>query len=79
MQNKVVTIMERSMRELGLNRSASISAAWGRVKANYDDGYGETDDLFAVTEWVRRTRPDDQFGLAVFPSGPSLPCGRPRT
>ncbi len=69
MHNKVVTIMERSMRELGLNTVRFNFRGVGESEGTYDDGYGETDDLFAVTEWVRRSRPDDQLWLGGFSFG----------
>lgn len=69
MHNKVVTIMERSMRELGLRTVRFNFRGVGQSEGQFDDGYGETDDLFAVTEWVRRTRPDDALWLGGFSFG----------
>jgi alpha/beta superfamily hydrolase len=69
MRNKVVTIIERSMRELGLRTVRFNFRGAGESEGEYDDGYGETDDLFAVTEWVRRTRPDDDLWLGGFSFG----------
>lgn len=69
MHNKVVTIMERAMRELGLNTVRFNFRGVGESEGQFDDGYGETDDLFAVTEWVRRTRPADQLWLGGFSFG----------
>lgn len=69
MHNKVVTIMERSMRELGLRTVRFNFRGVGHSDGQYDDGYGETDDLFAVTEWIRRTRPDDDLWLGGFSFG----------
>ncbi|KAA9131363.1 alpha/beta hydrolase [Marinihelvus fidelis] len=69
MHNKVVTIIERSMRELGLRTVRFNFRGVGESEGEYDDGYGETDDLFAVCEWVRRTRPDDALWLAGFSFG----------
>lgn len=69
MHNKVVTIMERSMRELGLRTVRFNFRGVGQSEGEFDDGYGETDDLFAVTEWVRRTRPDDVLWLGGFSFG----------
>jgi alpha/beta superfamily hydrolase len=69
MRNKVVTIMERSMRELGLRTVRFNFRGAGLSEGEHDDGYGETDDLFAVAEWVRRTRPDDQLWLGGFSFG----------
>lgn len=69
MRNKVVTIMERSMRELGLRTVRFNFRGVGASEGSFDDGYGETDDLFAVTEWVRRVRPDDALWLGGFSFG----------
>ncbi len=69
MHNKVVTIMERSMRELGLRTVRFNFRGVGTSEGSFDDGYGETDDLFAVVEWVRRTRPHDQLWLGGFSFG----------
>lgn len=69
MHNKVVTIMERSMRELGLNTVRFNFRGVGESEGGFDDGYGETDDLFCVTEWIRRTRPDDALWLGGFSFG----------
>ncbi len=69
MHNKVVTILERSMRELGLRTVRFNFRGVGASEGTFDDGYGETDDLFAVVEWVRRTRPDDELWLGGFSFG----------
>lgn len=69
MHNKVVTIMERSMRELGLRTVRFNFRGAGESEGEFDDGYGETNDLFAVAEWVRRTRPDDKLWLGGFSFG----------
>jgi len=69
MHNKVVTIMERSMRELGLRTIRLNFRGAGESEGEYDEGYGETDDLFAVTEWVRRSRPNDELWLGGFSFG----------
>lgn len=69
MHNKVVTIVERSMRELGLRTVRFNFRGVGASAGAFDDGYGETDDLFAVTEWVRRARPADSLWLGGFSFG----------
>ena len=69
MHNKVVTIIERAMRELGLRTIRFNFRGAGESEGEHDEGYGETDDLFAVTEWVRHTRPDDELWLAGFSFG----------
>ena len=45
MHNKVVTITERSMRELGLRTVRFNFRGTGESEGQFDDGYGETDDL----------------------------------
>ena len=69
MHNKVVTILERSMRELGLRTVRFNFRGTGESEGEHDDGYGETDDLFTVAEWVRRTRPQDSLWLGGFSFG----------
>jgi uncharacterized protein len=69
MHNKVVTIMERAMRELGLRTVCFNFRGVGASEGSFDDGYGETDDLFAVVEWVRTTRPQDELWLGGFSFG----------
>jgi len=69
MHNKVVTILERSMRELGLRTVRFNFRGVSESEGEHDDGYGEIDDLFAVAEWVRRTRPDDSLWLGGFSFG----------
>lgn len=69
MHNKVVTIMERSMRELGLHTVRFNFRGVGLSEGQFDDGYGETDDLFCVVEWVRRSRPQDELWLGGFSFG----------
>lgn len=69
MHNKVVTIIERSMRELGLRTVRFNFRGVGQSEGSHDDGYGETDDLFTVAEWVRKTRPDDELWLGGFSFG----------
>ena len=69
MHNKVVTIMERAVRELGLRTIRFNFRGAGESEGEHDEGYGETDDLFAVTEWVRHTRPNDDLWLGGFSFG----------
>lgn len=69
MHNKVVTIIERSMREIGLRTIRFNFRGAGESEGEHDEGYGETDDLFAVTEFVRHTRPNDELWLAGFSFG----------
>ena len=69
MHNKVVTIVERSLRELGLATVVFNFRGVGASAGSYDDGRGETDDLLAVAGWVRHVRPDDALWVAGFSFG----------
>lgn len=69
MHNKVVTIVERALRELGFATVVFNFRGVGASAGSYDDGRGETDDLLAVAHWVQRVRPDDALWLAGFSFG----------
>jgi len=69
MHNKVVTIMERAARELGLHTIRFNYRGVGDSEGVYDDGYGESDDLMAVVDWVRRVCPDYDLWLGGFSFG----------
>ena len=69
MHNKVVTMIERSVRELGLRTVVFNFRGTGASEGTYDDGRGETLDLLAVAEWVGRVRPNDALWLAGFSFG----------
>jgi len=69
MRNKVVTIMERALRESGLRTLRFNFRGTGESQGAFDDGRGELDDLLAVVEWVRRVRPDDDLWLGGFSFG----------
>lgn len=69
MHNKVVTMLERALRESGLDTVRFNFRGTGASDGAYDDGDGEGDDLAAVAAWVRRMRPDDVLWLAGFSFG----------
>lgn len=69
MRNKVVTIMERALREMGLATVRFNFRGVGDSEGVFDDGEGETADLLAVVEWVRRVRPDTDIWLGGFSFG----------
>ena len=69
MHNKVVTMVERALRESGLDTVRFNFRGTGASTGVYDNGDGEGDDLAAVVAWVRRTRPDDALWLAGFSFG----------
>ena len=69
MGNKVVTITERALRELGLRTVRFNFRGIGATAGTHDDGNGEMDDLLALCAWVERVRPRDVLWLAGFSFG----------
>src|SRR2546423_13546714 len=69
MHNKVVTTLERSLRELGLATVVFNFRGTGASDGVFDDGIGETDDLLAVARWAQHVRPRDALWLAGFSFG----------
>lgn len=69
MHNKVVTMVARSLRELGATTVRFNFRGTGASEGSFDNGQGELDDLRAIAAWVRPHRPDDAFWLAGFSFG----------
>lgn len=69
MHNKVVTMVERALRESGLDTVRFNFRQAGHSQGEYDKGDGEREDLAAVVSWVRGVRPDDALWLAGFSFG----------
>lgn len=69
MHNKVVTIIERALRELGVATVRFNFRGVGESQGEFDEGRGETLDLLAVAEWVQRVRPEAELWLAGFSFG----------
>jgi alpha/beta superfamily hydrolase len=69
MRNKVVTMLERSLRECGLDTLRFNFRSAGESAGDYDNGQGEGDDLAAAVAWVRKVRPGDALWLAGFSFG----------
>ncbi len=69
MHNKVVTMVERALRESGLDTVRFNFRGTGNSEGSYDEGRGEGDDLAAVVAWVRRVRDGDAIWLAGFSFG----------
>ena len=57
MHNKVVTIIERALRELGLDTLRFNFRGIGQSAGSFDEGIGESEDLAAVVDWARKVRP----------------------
>lgn len=69
MHNKVVTILERALLELGLATVRFNFRGVGRSEGVHDDGAGETDDVMAIAGWLRQARAGDALWLAGFSFG----------
>jgi uncharacterized protein len=69
MRNKVVTMLDRSLRESGLDTLRFNFRSGGESAGEYDNGIGESEDLAAAVDWVRKVRPDDALWLAGFSFG----------
>lgn len=69
MHNKVVTIIERSLRELGLDTVRFNFRGIGKSAGTFDEGEGESDDLASVVRWARTVRPEAPLWLAGFSFG----------
>ncbi|MFI4968823.1 MAG: alpha/beta hydrolase [Lysobacterales bacterium] len=69
MRNKVVTILERSLLELGIASVRMNFRGVGRSEGVHDNGVGESDDLVAVADWLHVARPRDVLWLAGFSFG----------
>ncbi len=69
MRNKVVTIMERALREMGLSTVRFNFRGVGDSEGEFDDGEGETLDLIAIFDWVRKVRPNSDVWLGGFSFG----------
>lgn len=69
MHNKVVTVTERALLELGLTTMRFNFRGVGRSEGVHDNGIGETDDLVAIAHWLRAQRPGDVLWLAGFSFG----------
>jgi uncharacterized protein len=69
MHNKVVTMIERSLRELGLATVIFNFRGVGASEGAFDDGRGESEDVLAIAEWIQGVRPNDALWLAGFSFG----------
>jgi alpha/beta superfamily hydrolase len=69
MRNKVVTMIARSLRELGLATVVFNFRGVGASAGEYDDGVGETEDLISAATWAQQARPESALWLAGFSFG----------
>lgn len=69
LRNKVVHMTARALRELGLYTVRFNFRGVGASEGEFDKGFGETDDLLAVVDWVKQVLPDCEIWLAGFSFG----------
>ena len=69
MHNKVVTMVARALRDLGVTTVRFNFRSVGASAGEFDHGNGEQDDLRTVAAWVREQRPDHEMWLAGFSFG----------
>lgn len=69
MHNKVVFMINKTLRSLGLATVRFNFRGVGGSAGNFDKGIGETDDLLAVLTWVKQQLPQAEFWLAGFSFG----------
>jgi hypothetical protein len=69
MHNKVVTILERSLLELGLATVRFNFRGVGQSEGTHGNGVGEADDVVAIANWLRTVRAGDALWLAGFSFG----------
>jgi alpha/beta superfamily hydrolase len=69
MHNKVVTIVERALLELGLAVVRFNFRGIGKSEGEHDNGIGETEDLVAIAAWLRKVGPGDVLWLGGFSFG----------
>ncbi len=72
MDNKVVTTLVRTYRDLGIQALSFNFRGVGGSEGVFDNGVGELDDLLAVVEWAKREYPERGLLLAGFSFGSSI-------
>lgn len=69
MTNKVVYILATTFNQLGVGAVRFNFRGVGRSTGQFDQGEGETEDLYAVAEWVTNQLKPTQLWLAGFSFG----------
>jgi alpha/beta superfamily hydrolase len=57
MDNKVVTMTTAAFKSIGLATVRFNYRGVGKSTGSYGEGIGETEDLFAILDWLKTTRP----------------------
>lgn len=69
LHNKVVTMAARALNELGLSTVRFNFRGVGLSTGVFDQGRGETLDLLAITDWLKKVCPRDALWLGGFSFG----------
>jgi alpha/beta superfamily hydrolase len=72
MDNKVVTTLMRTYRDLGIHVLRFNFRGVGKSTGSFDNAVGEVDDLLAVMAWVKQQLPHCGLLLAGFSFGSSI-------
>jgi uncharacterized protein len=72
MDNKVVTTLMRTYRDLGIQVVRFNFRGVGKSQGAFDNAVGELDDLLAVVHWAKNTLSDSKILLAGFSFGSSI-------
>lgn len=69
LHNKVVYTLARCFSDMGLLTVRFNFRGVGSSDGHYDEGHGESDDLFAILTWLKEIRPFSAIWLAGFSFG----------
>lgn len=69
MNNKVVTTLMQTCRDLGMSSIRFNFRGVGQSAGSYADGEGELQDCLAIVNWIKQQRPADAILLAGFSFG----------
>jgi uncharacterized protein len=72
MDNKVVTTLMRTYRDLGIHVVRFNFRGVGKSEGSFDNAIGELDDLMAVVTWAKQQLPQARLLLAGFSFGSSI-------
>lgn len=72
MDNKVVTTLMRTYRDLGIHVLRFNFRGVGKSEGVFDNAVGEQDDLRAIIKWCKQTLPEAGLLLAGFSFGSSI-------
>ena len=69
MHNKVVHMIEKAYREMGLHTIRFNFRGVGETEGEFDEGIGESEDLICIYQWAKEIFPDYDVWLAGFSFG----------